>query len=41
VATDVSGRIQVIWAMIFASGSPSEQLEHEPQQTNTAWRLPR
>jgi hypothetical protein len=38
VATDVSGRIQVIWAMIFASSSPSVQFEHEPHQTKTAWR---
>ena len=28
----------MIWAMIFASSSPLEQFEHEPQQTNTAWR---
>ena len=25
-------------AIIFASSSVSEQSEHEPQQTNTAWR---
>ena len=26
------------WATTFASNSASEQFEHEPQQTNTAWR---